>query len=149
MKLTTFTDYSLRMLIFVAGVPGGHTTIAEVAYAFGISETHLVKVAHALGRAGLLRTTRGRGGGLSLAVPADSINLADVVRLAEGADHLAECFTEDGHCTLAGICRLERALGEAANAFYASLRRYTLADLVSNPRALARALRWSSIPVRH
>jgi len=102
-----------------------------------------------LGRAGLLRTTRGRGGGLSLAVPADSINLADVVRLTEGADHLAECFTEDGRCLLAGRCRLERALGEAADAFYAVLRRYTLADLVSNPRALARALRWDSIPVRH
>ena len=149
MKLTTFTDYSLRMLIFVAGVPGGHATIAEVAHAFAISETHLVKVAHALGRAGLLRTTRGRGGGLSLAVPARSINLADVVRMTEGADRLAECFTEDGHCTLAGTCRLERAFGEAASAFYASLGRYTLADLVSNPRALARALRWDSIPVRH
>ncbi|HUL55529.1 MAG TPA: Rrf2 family transcriptional regulator [Usitatibacter sp.] len=149
MKLTTFTDYTLRTLIYVAASPSGRCTIAQVAAAFGISETHLVKVAHELGRQGLLRNTRGRGGGLSLAVPAASINLGDVVRAAEGEDRLAECFTEGGRCAIAGRCRLETALKEASSAFYEVLARYTLADLTSNSRALARALRWEPLPLRH
>jgi Rrf2 family transcriptional regulator, nitric oxide-sensitive transcriptional repressor len=144
MRLTTFTDYSLRMLIYVAGAPDGRATIAQVASAFGISESHLVKVAHVLGRQGLLHNTRGRGGGLSLAKPATSINVGEVVRLTEGGDVPAECFAENGHCPIAGRCELERAFRKALDAFYDALSRYTLEDLMANRRGLARALGWKT-----
>jgi Rrf2 family nitric oxide-sensitive transcriptional repressor len=149
MRLTTFTDYSLRMLIHVAGSPGERSTIASVAKAFDISESHLVKVAHLLGREGFLSNTRGRGGGLSLAVPAASINVGRVVRITEGADVLAECFLPDGRCPIAGHCRLQRILAEAAKAFYEVLEGYTLADLVTNRRELGRILHWHPPPARH
>jgi len=142
MKLTTFTDYSLRVLIFVATAPQGRATIAEVARAFDISENHLVKVAHLLGREGILLNTRGRGGGLSLARSAREINVGAVVRLAEGGDYPAECFREDNHCSIAPVCRLAGVLDEALNAFYAVLDRHTLADLVQNRTRLASILRF-------
>ena len=144
MRLTTFTDYSLRMLIYVAGAPNARCTIAQVAGAFGISESHLVKVAHELGRHGLLHNTRGRGGGLSLAKAPGSINVGEIVRMTEGQDVLAECFKENGHCPIAGRCQLERAFRQALEAFYDALSRYTLADLIANRRGLARALGWET-----
>ena len=141
MRLTTFTDYSLRMLIYLGARPGRRATIAEVASAFGISENHLVKVAHFLGKEGLLETTRGHGGGLRLAAAPEQINVGDVVRRTEGGDLPAECFDlELNQCVLANGCRLRAALGEALDAFYAVLERYTLADLVRNRPALAKAL---------
>src|SRR5450755_3391376 len=97
MHLTTFTDYSLRVLMFVASAPEERTTIAQIARSFGISEHHLVKVVHALGKAGLLENTRGRGGGLRLAVPAAAIRVGQVVRATEGGDVPAECFERDSN----------------------------------------------------
>jgi len=142
MRLTAFTDYSLRLLIYVASSPEGRATIAEVAGAFGISESHLVKVAHHLGRAGFLANVRGRGSGLALARAPEAINLAKVVKSTEGGDLPAECFDRAGNtCPIAGHCELQRALGQALNAFYAVLERYTLADLTANRRELARLLR--------
>ena len=132
MKLTTFTDYSLRVLIYVAAAPGGRATIAEIARDFDISENHLVKVAHLLGREGILLNTRGRGGGLALARPAKEINVGAVVRLTEGADYPAECFGEHNRCAIAPVCRLAGVFDEALRAFYAVLDRHTLADLVHN-----------------
>ena len=131
MRLTTFTDYALRVLIHVASAPEGRSTIAEVAQAFGISEHHLVKVVHLLGREGFLANSRGRGGGLRLAQPAESINVGRLVRATEGKDILAECFDEERNtCRLSGSCRLAGALREATRAFHEVLARYTLADLV-------------------
>ena len=141
MRLTTFTDYSLRVLIYVAAAPGGRANIAQIAQAFGISENHLVKVAHLLGREGILLNTRGRGGGLALARPAEEIGVGHVVRLAEGADVPAECFTAANRCAIAPVCRLAGVLGEALKAFYAVLDRHTLADLVHNREGLASILR--------
>jgi Rrf2 family nitric oxide-sensitive transcriptional repressor len=140
MKLTTFTDYSLRVLIYVATARDGRATIAEVARAYGVSEHHLVKVVHLLGREGLLLNTRGRGGGLALARAAREINVGAMVRLTEGRDIPAECFREDGHCGIARVCRLARVLDEAVAAFYRVLDGYTLADLVENRRALVAIL---------
>lgn len=133
MRLTTFTDYSLRALMYVATAPGGHATIAGIARAFGISEHHLVKVVHLLGREGLLLNTRGRGGGLRLARPAAQINIGHVVRITEGGDVPAECFLpERGGCSLGSVCRLQAALARAVDAFYGMLDGYTLEDLVAN-----------------
>lgn len=134
MRLTTFTDYSLRVLIYVAAAPEGRATIAQIAAAFHVSEHHLVKVVHLLGQAGFLENRRGRGGGLSLARAPAAINLAEVVRATEGDDRVAECFDrETNACVLAGGCGLQRALREAVRAFYAALGRYTLADLRASP----------------
>ncbi len=133
MKLTAFTDYSLRVLMYVGLQDGRTCTISEVASAFGISENHLTKVAHFLGKAGLLRNVRGKGGGMTLARPAAEIHIGAVVRETEGESFGAECFEADGgDCCLAPACRLKDVLSEAFEAFYAVLERYTLADVIAN-----------------
>jgi Rrf2 family nitric oxide-sensitive transcriptional repressor len=134
MRLTAFTDYSLRTLIYLATVREGRATIGEVARAFRISENHLVKVAHRLGQIGVLVNTRGRGGGLRLAVAPDAIRVGRVARATEFHDVPAECF-EPGTsaCVIAPTCALRGALAEAVDAFYEALDRYTVADLVRKP----------------
>lgn len=140
MKLTTFTDYSLRVLIYLAAQPGQRATIGQVAAAYQVSENHLVKVVHFLGRQGWLSNVRGKGGGLELALPPERIGLGQVVRQTEG-QAVAECFGEGGgDCCISPACRLKGVLGEAVTAFYAVLDRYTLADLVSNRAELAKIL---------
>src|SRR4051812_13696794 len=138
MRLTAFSDYSLRVLIYLAHAPEGGATIAQIARAFSISEHHLVKVVHRLGRQGVLTNTRGRHGGVRLAKPAREINVGAVVRLTEGGtDMPAECFDpKTNTCTLAGGCGLQGALGEAVESFYRALDRYSVADLHIAPRKL-------------
>jgi Rrf2 family nitric oxide-sensitive transcriptional repressor len=137
MKLTAFTDYSLRVLIYLAARPERRATIAEIADSFAVSEHHLTKVVHFLGKHGWLANVRGKGGGLSLARPPDSINVGDVVRHTE-ANAIVECFEEGGgECRIASLCRLRGVLDEAVAAFYAVLDRYTLADLARNRAALS------------
>jgi Rrf2 family transcriptional regulator, nitric oxide-sensitive transcriptional repressor len=141
MRLTNFTDYSLRVLIFVAARPGVRATISDVARAFDISENHLTKVVHLLGRSGFLANVRGRGGGLELAMAARDINVADVVRKAEGEYGPAECFDADApSCLIADACRLRGVLHEAMEAFYRVLGQYTLQDLVQQRAPLAKIL---------
>jgi Rrf2 family nitric oxide-sensitive transcriptional repressor len=141
MKLTAFTDYSLRVLIYLAAQPLQRATIAEVAGAFEVSENHLTKVVHFLGKGGWLANVRGKGGGLELAMPPELIGVGKVVRETEGVAMPAECFSDDGgHCSIATICRLRGVLGEAVRAFYGVLDRYTLADLVHNRQSLAKVL---------
>lgn len=138
MRLTSFTDYSLRVLIFLAAEPGRRGTIAEIAQAFDISENHLMKVVHLLGREGLLANVRGKGGGLQLAQPPRSINVGEVVRITEGRPLPAECFDADRNaCVITPVCRLRGVLSDAVKAFYAVLDRYTLEDLARNRNALA------------
>lgn len=140
MKLTAFTDYSLRVLIYLATQPQRRATIAEVCAAYAIAENHLVKVVHFLGKAGLVATTRGKGGGIQLALPAESIRIGHVVRTAEGDPVLAECFGKDSDCAIASHCRLRGAFDEALTAFFGALDGYTLADLVGDREQLARIL---------
>lgn len=141
MRLTTFTDYGLRVLIYLGSCDGGQATIADIAASFGISENHLVKVVHFLGHAGFLETIRGRSGGIRLAAAAEAINIADVVRLTEGRDVPVECFDpQTNTCRIAKNCRLRGVLGEAVDAFYAVLDNYTLQDLVRNRQALGKIL---------
>ena len=142
MRLTTFTDYSLRVLMYLAAVPGRRATIGEIARAFDVSENHLMKVVHALGKSGLLANVRGRGGGLGLARAPQAISIGAVVRATEGEAVPAECFDCAANtCDLARVCRLRGVLAEAVDAFHAVLDRYTLADLVQNRQALVRVLR--------
>lgn len=131
MRLTRYTDYALRALIYLGLHEPRQSSIAEIARAYGISENHLTKVVHQLGRLGLIRTTRGRGGGLRLGRPAAEIVIGTVVRQTEDDLALVECF-ESGACAITASCRLKRALGEALAAFLAVLDGYTLADLLAD-----------------
>lgn len=141
MKLTGFTDYSLRVLIYLAADPSRRATIAEIAASFGISEHHLNKVVHFLGKQGWLANVRGRGGGLALALPPERIVVGEVVRATEGGAQPAECFGDSpDDCSIARVCRLRGALREAVDAFNAVLDRYTLADLVGNRKSLVAVL---------
>lgn len=141
MKLTAFTDYSLRVLIYLACQPGQRATIAQVAAAYDVSEHHLVKVVHFLGKQGWLKNVRGKGGGLELGLAPDRIGLGQVVRQTEGQAVVAECFGDSsGSCCIAPSCRLRGVLGDAVAAFYAVLDRYSLADLVINRQELATVL---------
>jgi Rrf2 family nitric oxide-sensitive transcriptional repressor len=140
MRLTTFSDYSLRVLIYLAAEPGRRATIGEIARAFGVSENHLMKVVHFLGKAGWLRNVRGKGGGMELARPPEEIRIGAVIRGCE-TQLPAECFDRDtNRCVITPACQLRHVLKEATDTFYASLDRYTLADITGNRRALARIL---------
>lgn len=141
MRLNAFTDYSLRVLMYLAANPQRRTTIAEIAATYGISEHHLVKVVHFLGKQGWIGTVRGKGGGLQLAVEPAALGIGQVVRATEGMDVPAECFQQDGgECLITGCCQLKGVLAEAVRAFHAVLDRYTLADITRNRQALARVL---------
>lgn len=141
MRLTAFTDYSLRVLIYVAAEPQGRATIGSIARTYGISEHHLTKVVHFLGKAGFLTNVRGRGGGLELARDPSAITVGAVVRETEGPAVPAACFDQGSAlCSIASACRLRGVLDEAVGAFYEVLDRYTLADLVRNRRALTKVL---------
>jgi len=137
MRLTAYTDYSLRMLIYLAAHPERRPTIAEIADCYGVPKNHLTKVAHNLGLAGYVATVRGRGGGLALARSATQIGLGDVVRSTEPDMAIVPCFTEAGQgCLIAPACKLRSALGKAQAAFLAVLDSYTLDELASNPAPL-------------
>ncbi|MGE0485665.1 MAG: Rrf2 family transcriptional regulator [Gammaproteobacteria bacterium] len=133
MRLNNFTDYSLRVLMYLAAEPGRRATIDEIAGAFDISRNHLMKVVQCLGKAGVLNNLRGRGGGLELARAPDGINIGAVVRATEGVARPAECFEREANtCCIVPGCRLRGVLAEAVAAFEAVLERYSLADLVDS-----------------
>ena len=141
MRLTFYSDYSLRILMYCAQADGRLVTIQDIADAYRISKNHLMKVAHELGRMGYLETVRGRGGGLRLARPAGKIGLGEVVRAVEGDFALVECFDPaTSQCPIIPACRLKGALSKALKAYFAVLDEYTLADLAGNHPALTRAL---------
>jgi Rrf2 family nitric oxide-sensitive transcriptional repressor len=138
MRLTVYSDYALRVLMYLAVKQEGLTTIAEIAGSYDISENHLMKVAHQLGVAGYVETIRGRGGGLRLAKPVEAIGLADVVRITEPDMAIVSCFKPvDAPCTIRPCCVLRRALERARDAFMAVLEDYTLGDLVKPRTRLA------------
>ncbi len=130
MRLTTMTDYALRLLMYVAQQPDRLCTIAEIARVHGISEAHLMKVTHQLGLQGWIETVRGKGGGMRLARAPAHVNLGAVVRSIEPDFDLVECFATGSQCTLTGQCRLAGVLGGALQGFMAHLDGFTLADLL-------------------
>ena len=140
MRLTAYTDYTLRTLIYLALNAGRHATIAQIAATYHISEAHLTKVVHQLGVAGEIETMRGRNGGLRLKRPAEQINIGAVVRRTEPDLELVPCFEAAGACAIGATCVLQLALHEALAAFLAVLDRHTLADLVAPRRRLAALL---------
>lgn len=130
MRLTTFTDYGLRMLMRLASAPGQAFSTAELAEEFGLSRHHLSKIMQRLAQGGVVQTRRGGGGGAVLAQPPGAIRLGVVVRLLEQDQALVECFAPGGgQCSILGNCRLKTRLRAAESAFLADLDRSTLADI--------------------
>ncbi len=134
MKLTAYTDYSLRVLIYLGLRGEGLATIGELSEAYGLSANHLMKIIHNLGKLGYIETVRGRGGGMRLAGAPEEINLGQVVRQMEPDFAVAECFHPDrrGECVITPACRLQLVLEKAVQAFLDVLDNHTLADVLQN-----------------
>src|SRR5512143_1582425 len=141
MRLTVCSDYTLRVLMYLALDRTRLATIPDIATAFGISQNHLTKVVHQLARAGVVESVRGKGGGVRLARAPEEIRLGQIVRASEGDAPIVECLSGDpSACRIAPVCRLSAILVHAFEALYDSLDRYTVADLVGNRRALTQVL---------
>ena len=130
MRLTTMTDYAMRLLMYVAQHPNRLCNIAEIAKVYGISEAHLMKITHQLGLHGWLETVRGKGGGMRLAAAPADINLGAVVRSIEPDFYLVDCLTRETACNLAGNCKLTGIMSGALQSLMQYLDAYTLADLL-------------------
>lgn len=139
MELSRFTDYSLRTLLYAGLHPDRILTVPEVAVAYGISENHLVKITHKLGKLGYLETRRGRAGGFRLSREPSSINLGEVVRATESLA-LVECLGSDGgRCPIVRACALKRVIAEARDAFLETFDRYSLQDMLRPREALLKS----------
>jgi len=148
MHLTQFSDYALRILIYLGvhrpAAGGRLPALLDISQAYGISFNHLSKVANQLVQLGYVVAQRGRKGGLQLARPPEEIRLGQVLRATEPNFHLVECFESSGNCRITGACRLQGVLSEANDAFLSTLDRYTLADVLTKKTELIRL--WSSKP---
>jgi len=136
MRLSAFSDYSLRVLMYLGVQKDRLATIAEIAAAHGISKSHLMKVVHQLGRSGYIKTVRGKGGGLRLAHAPQDIVVGQVIRHTESDFTLAECFADKSTCRIQGACCLPSILNEALQAMFLVLDGYTLGDLLRTPGGL-------------
>jgi Rrf2 family nitric oxide-sensitive transcriptional repressor len=134
MRLTTFSDYALRVLMYAAAAGERLITIEETANTYNVSRAHLMKVVNILTRSGYLKGVRGRSGGFTLAKPPEAINLGAVVRATEPDFALVECFAPGNQCAITNRCRLPNVLNEALNAFVSTLDRYSLADIMLSKR---------------
>lgn len=132
MRLTDYTDYTLRVLMFCALNPDRSVTIAELAQSHAISKNHLMKIVNDLANQGVLQTTRGRGGGLKLQKNPADIGIGDVVRASETDFRMVECFDSTHNaCTLTAHCRLKAVFGSALESYLRELDKVTLADITA------------------
>lgn len=138
MRLTNYTDYSLRVLMYLA-LKKEHelTTIQEIADTYRISKNHLMKIIHELGKLNYIETIRGRNGGIRLAKKPKEINIGEVVSKTEEDFHIVECFHHGGKCVISPACKLQHILSEALQAFIHVLEGYTLEDLIQNKMDLS------------
>lgn len=138
MRLTSFTDYSLRVLTYLGLQEDKLTTIREISDTYRLSENHLMKIIHTLGKLGYIETVRGRGGGMKLAEKPAQINLGRVVRQMEPDFAIVDCFDAQRRhdCVINPACRLQQVLEQAMQAFLDVLDNHTLADLLRNPKKL-------------
>jgi Rrf2 family nitric oxide-sensitive transcriptional repressor len=134
MRLTSFSDFALRLLMYAAVRGDRLITIEEVSEVYNISRAHLMKIANTLAKAGYLKAVRGRSGGLALAKPPHKIKVGDVIRTTEPDFVLVECFASGSECTITRCCQLRGILREGLDAFDAVLDKYTLADLMLRPK---------------
>jgi Rrf2 family nitric oxide-sensitive transcriptional repressor len=133
MQLTKYTDYSMRVLIYLALLPEGRlASIDAISDAYDISRNNVNKIIHQLGKADVIHTKRGKGGGFYLAKSPDQINLGEMVLLLENTLQVVNCHSPA--CVILPACKLKSLLGNATNAFIDSLRQHTLADLIDTKR---------------
>lgn len=132
MRITRYTDYSLRVLLYVALKGKEISTIGEIADAYGISKNHLRKVVHELSSKGYLLANRGKNGGMYLHRPPKTINIGKLVRELEQDLELVECFGSASACALTPVCELKHVFSRALESFFSSLEGYTLEDLLAN-----------------
>ena len=138
MRLTTFSDYSLRVMIYLGSCGERRVPVGEIAAAYGISKNHLMKVILFLADEGYIETTRGKRGGVRLKMQPERVRIGKLLRKSEADSVLVECFSKQpSECRIQSACRLRGAFHKAVQAFYAVLDTYTLADLVGNRNALA------------
>lgn len=130
MRLTTFSDYALRVLMYAAVSGDRLITIEETAKTYNVSRAHLMKVVNVLTRTGYVRGVRGRSGGFTLAKRPEDINLGAIVRATEPDFSLVECFATGNQCVVTNSCRVPQVLNEALSSFIGTLDRYTLADIM-------------------
>ena len=135
MRLTKFSDYSLRVLMYAAASGDRLATIDAAAAAYGVSRAHLTKIVTTLARGGFLEGVRGRSGGFRLARPAAEIRLGDVLRLTEPDFDMVECFATGESCVVSGCCRLPGVMQRGLDAFLAVFDEVTLADVALPPDA--------------
>lgn len=135
MRFSTFSDYSLRVLMYLTGTRDRLATISEISRAYGISENHLMKVVHQLGKAGYIETVRGKGGGMRLAQEPQDILVGEVFRRTENDCQLVDCMSPHSTCRIRGSCRAKNVMGEALAAMFAVMNRYSIADMVDRPAA--------------
>ena len=148
MRLTDYTDYTLRVLMFCAVHPERPITIAEIAEGHAVSKNHLMKIVNDLARQGILQTTRGRGGGLRLLKSAADIRIGDVVRHTETDFRMVECFdAEHNSCTLTAHCQLKNVIGKAMGAYLAELDKVTLADITQDLAGSVPAASMGTVPI--
>lgn len=140
MQLDKFTDYGLRVLIYLRVSGERRASVSEIAAKFSLSEHHLSKVATALAAEGFIVSTRGRAGGLSLARAATDIAVGDVVRRLTRNTSVAECFAGNGACMITPSCGLRAPLAQAQEAFFAVLDGYTLEEVTGQGAALRQLL---------
>ncbi len=140
MHLTTFSDYTMRVLVYLGLRHGQMVTIAEIAQAYNISENHLMKVVHQLSQRNYVETVRGKGGGLRLVRSPESVNIGELIRATEGDTELLDCVKAESSCCIQPACRLVGILREAQMALFAVLDKYTLADLLYQSVTLSQIL---------
>jgi len=136
MRLTRYTDYALRVLLYLAARPDRICSVSEIARSYGISQNHLTKVVHDLGKAGYVSAVRGRSGGIRLGRPPAEINIGAVIRHTEDGFDLVDC----GECVIAPACGLTSVLSEATRAFLAVIDSYSLGDLMAKRGEMAALL---------
>jgi Rrf2 family nitric oxide-sensitive transcriptional repressor len=152
MRLTDYTDYSLRVMLFLAVRGEGLTTIQEISDAYGVSKNHLMKVVQQLGELGWIETVRGRNGGLRLNANSMALTVGEVVRATENDFALVGCFPSSGeadshrHCVIESQCRLKDVFTAARSAFFAELDRHTISELAQPSAQLATLL--GMIPIK-
>jgi len=153
MQLTQYTDYSLRVLIYLGLHPGERATINDISNVYEISRNHLVKVVHQLSQNGWITTYRGKNGGMCLTFSPEQINIGAVVRQTEPHMHLLECFDKpNDKCTISSACTLKHVLFQARKAFMDVLDQHTLADAIGSHSSRILQLfeeKKLAIPIQH
>lgn len=136
MRLTSYSDFSLRVLLYVAVNSEKLVTIKEISKAYEISSNHLMKIIYNLGKMNYIETIRGRNGGIRLSKQPADINIGELIRKTEEDFYLVECFKEDNNCVITPVCSLKHMLNEALNSFFLVLDKYTLEDILTNKSVL-------------